>query len=53
MTSRATSFDLSMPTLVKITFERYTVEILGPKLVSHIRFQKFLRNLKAHVCEPM
>jgi hypothetical protein len=30
-----------------------TVEILGPKLVAHIRFQKFLRNLKAHVCEPM
>jgi hypothetical protein len=29
------------------------VEILGPKLVAHIKFQKFLRNLKAHVCEPM
>jgi hypothetical protein len=29
------------------------VEILGQKLVAHIRFQKFLRNLKAHVCEPM
>jgi hypothetical protein len=30
------------------------VEILGPKLVAHIRFQKFLRNLKAHVtCSPI
>jgi hypothetical protein len=30
-----------------------SIEILGPILVAHIRFQKFLRNLKAHVCEPM
>jgi hypothetical protein len=31
----------------------WAVEILDHFTLAHIRFQEFLRNLKAHVCKPM
>jgi hypothetical protein len=46
------SLSLEWPTYTFPVYkdELVSFEILGPILVAYIRFQKFLKNLKAYVC---